>query len=137
MPNVGLSLQVLGLLPGATQEQIRQAYHDLVKVWHPDRFAHDPRLQKQAEEKLKAINEAHDFLVGSRTQTFRPTARPAQPAHPAAPSRQSRPKDKYWMMPIVSFITLLIAIAVVAMVFYTYGRDYDLVHPQKSSLGLM
>ena len=130
-------LQLLGLQPGASQEQIKQAYHDLVKVWHPDRFAHDPRLQKQAEEKLKLINEAHDLLTGSRIQTGRPGPRPAQPTRPSTSSRQSRPKDEHRMMPVVSFIVLLIAIAIVTMVFYIYGRDYDLVHPQKSSQGLM
>ena len=77
MPNTGNCFQTLGLSVGATQEQIKQAYHDLVKVWHPDRFAHDPRLQKQAEEKLKAINEAYDFLMRPQSQTFRPGPRPA------------------------------------------------------------
>ena len=125
-------LQVLGLTAGASKEQIKQAYHDMVKVWHPDRFVHDPRLQKQAEEKLKLINEAHDFLMGSRVQTARPSPRPAQPAYPAAQSRQPRPKDKYWMMPIVSFIVLLMAIAIVSMVFHVFGRDYEPVHPQRS-----
>ncbi|HIK53769.1 MAG TPA: DnaJ domain-containing protein [Synechococcales cyanobacterium M55_K2018_004] len=53
---------VLGLEPGASQEMIRQAYRQLVKVWHPDRFAHDPDLKYLAEEKIKAINEAYQKL---------------------------------------------------------------------------
>ena len=126
-------LQVLGLSAGASKDEIKQAYHDMVKVWHPDRFAHDPRLQKQAEEKLKLINEAHDLLMSSRVQASRPTARSAQPTHPAAQSRRSRPKNRDWITPAVSFIVLLTAIAIVGMVFYVFGREYELVQPQKSS----
>jgi DnaJ-class molecular chaperone len=64
------ALDALDLQPGASVEEIRRAYRDLVNVWHPDRFVHDPRLQKKAEEKLKIINEAYGYLL----------ARPAPPA---------------------------------------------------------
>ena len=33
-----------------------------MKVWHPDRFGGDPRLQKKAQEKLKEINEAYEAV---------------------------------------------------------------------------
>ena len=55
---------VLGLKPGASSGEIKHAYRDLVKVWHPDRFAHDPALRRKAEEKLKEINEAYGRLKG-------------------------------------------------------------------------
>jgi len=45
-----------------TPEQLKQAYRDLVRIWHPDRFTHDPRLQRKAEAKLKEINEAYEQL---------------------------------------------------------------------------
>ena len=54
--------EILQLRPGASPSQIQQAYRDLVRVWHPDRFAHDPRLQKIAEHKLKEINAAYIAL---------------------------------------------------------------------------
>ncbi|MFC1610000.1 J domain-containing protein [Myxococcota bacterium] len=41
---------------------MKRAYRDMAKVWHPDRFAHDPRLQQKAEQKLKEINSAYDSL---------------------------------------------------------------------------
>lgn len=59
-------LAVLGLGPAATQEEIKEAYRDLTKVWHPDRFSGDPRLQKKAEEKLKCINGAFERLRSVR-----------------------------------------------------------------------
>ncbi|HVR43223.1 MAG TPA: DnaJ domain-containing protein [Thermoanaerobaculia bacterium] len=54
---------ILDLEPGASDEQIRTAYRDLSKVWHPDRFANDPAVQRKAEEKLKAINEAYRTIL--------------------------------------------------------------------------
>ena len=53
---------ILELEPGAPVEEVNQAYRDLVRVWHPDRFAHDPRLQLMAQERLKGINKAYEKL---------------------------------------------------------------------------
>ena len=55
---------ILGIKNGASTEEIRQAYRDLVKVWHPDRFINDQRLQKMANEKLKEIIDAYEKLKG-------------------------------------------------------------------------
>jgi COMPASS component SWD3 len=52
----------LGLKPGASSEEIKQAYRTLAKQWHPDRFLNDPRLKQQAEERFKQINEAYEVL---------------------------------------------------------------------------
>ncbi len=56
------ALEVLGLGAGATAVEIKEAYRDLVKVWHPDRFGSDLRLRGKAEEKLQQINHAHRVL---------------------------------------------------------------------------
>ncbi len=53
---------VLDLDPSASPAEVQQAYRDLVKVWHPDRFAHDSRLQRKAHVKLQAINDAYARL---------------------------------------------------------------------------
>ena len=55
-------LEILGSKPGASQEEITQVYKDLVNVWHPDRFVNNQRLQKRAEEKLKEINGAYEYI---------------------------------------------------------------------------
>jgi DnaJ-like protein len=57
--------RVLELEPGASLEEIRQTYLDQTKVWHPDRFSNDIRLQKKAEERLKEINLAYQRLCGA------------------------------------------------------------------------
>jgi len=56
------ALRVLGLPPGAGADEIRAAWRDLAKVWHPDRFPHDERLRRKAGENLQRINEAHEAL---------------------------------------------------------------------------
>jgi DnaJ domain len=56
------ALEVLALKPGATPAEIKEAYRDLVKVWHPDRFGSDPRLRQKAEDKLTQINDAYRML---------------------------------------------------------------------------
>ena len=55
-------IEILGLKPGASQEEVNQAYRDLANVWHPDRFVGNPRLQKKAEEKIKEINAAYEYV---------------------------------------------------------------------------
>jgi len=55
-------IEILGLKPGASQEEVNQAYRDLVNVWHPDRFMGNPRLEKKAEEKVKEINAAYEYI---------------------------------------------------------------------------
>jgi curved DNA-binding protein CbpA len=55
-------LEILELAPDATMDDLNQAYRDLVNIWHPDRFAHNPRLEKKAEEKLKELNQAYEAL---------------------------------------------------------------------------
>jgi TonB family protein len=56
--------RILEIEPGASLEEIRQAYRDQTKVWHPDRFSNDIRLQKKAEDRLKQINLAYQRLCG-------------------------------------------------------------------------
>ena len=46
---------VLDLDPSASPAEVQQAYRDLVKVWHPDRFAHDSRLQRQRHLSISAM----------------------------------------------------------------------------------
>ncbi len=48
--------------PSASPAEVQQAYRDLVQIWHPDRFAHNPRLQRRAHMKLQAINDAYARL---------------------------------------------------------------------------
>ena len=54
--------EVLGLKEGASDEEIKAAYRELVKKYHPDRHQDNP-LEELAEEKMREINEAYDTLI--------------------------------------------------------------------------
>jgi len=52
--------EILGVPRNATQEEIKKAFWELAKKWHPDRVP--PEKKKEAEEKFKEINEAYQVL---------------------------------------------------------------------------
>jgi curved DNA-binding protein CbpA len=54
--------EILELHPGASMDELNQAYKDLVNIWHPDRFSHNPRLKDKAEKKLKEVNQAYETV---------------------------------------------------------------------------
>lgn len=66
--DIQTSYEIMGLEPGTPPAEVKQCYRDLVNVWHPDRFANNPRLQKKAEEQLKAINAAYAVLKDVRPE---------------------------------------------------------------------
>lgn len=55
--------EVLNISSNASPQEITQVYRDLVKVWNPERFMHDPALQEKAQNMLKTIDEAFDSLM--------------------------------------------------------------------------
>jgi len=54
--------EVLGVKEGASPEEIKRAYRELVKKYHPDQYRDNP-LSELAEEKLSEINEAYEMLM--------------------------------------------------------------------------
>jgi ABC-type multidrug transport system fused ATPase/permease subunit len=72
--NLHQCYQLLDLKPPASLGELKLAYKDMVQVWHPDRFSHNPRLQEKAQEKLKEINVAYKMIEQSIKlgQTFQP-----------------------------------------------------------------
>ena len=52
------ALRQLGLNKDASEQDVKQAYKDLARIWHPDRFQSDERLAAKTEDQIKLINEA-------------------------------------------------------------------------------
>lgn len=53
--------EVLGVSPSASEEEIKKAYRELARKYHPDNYANSP-LAELAEEKMKEINEAYEEI---------------------------------------------------------------------------
>ena len=56
---------VLGVSPSASDEEIKKAYRELARKYHPDNYQNNP-LADLAQEKMKAVNEAYDTITRSR-----------------------------------------------------------------------
>ncbi len=90
----------LGVRPGDSAEQIRQAYLELVRRFHPDR-APDGK-QAEYEERMKRINTAYETLsdpnrraVSERLNATNGTTPVSTPAQPPTPPN---PRDPYYQM---------------------------------------
>ena len=58
--------QVLGIPPSSTDEEVKEAYRNLARKYHPDNYSADNPLADLATEKMKEINEAYDAIKEER-----------------------------------------------------------------------
>ena len=86
---------ILELARDATIDEAKQAYKDLVNIWHPDRFPNNPRLKQKAEERLKEVNEAYETV-----KSFLSSKKPLEPEkapHPKAEAKaEAEASAKAW-----------------------------------------
>ena len=55
---------ILGVNRGASQDEIKKAYHKLAKEHHPDKFVNSSDSEKKYHEnKMKEINDAYENLT--------------------------------------------------------------------------
>ncbi len=54
--------EVLGVPRGATKEQVKAAYRELAKKYHPDNYIDSP-LAESANKKMQELNEAYDAII--------------------------------------------------------------------------
>ncbi len=59
--------KVLNIKPTATKKEIKEAYNQLVKKYHPDYYK-EKHMKELAEQKMKEINEAYDYVIKNGVQ---------------------------------------------------------------------
>ncbi|MBR5323106.1 MAG: J domain-containing protein [Clostridia bacterium] len=59
--------KILGVTREATDDEIKKAYRELARKYHPDNYTNNP-LADLVEEKMKEINEAYDQIQKERSQ---------------------------------------------------------------------
>ena len=59
--------QVLGVSPSASDEEIKKAYRNLSRKYHPDANINNPN-RAQAEEKFKEVQQAYDQIMKEKQQ---------------------------------------------------------------------
>jgi hypothetical protein len=122
------AFRILELDDRRTQEEVRAAYRELVKVWHPDRFSHDPGLRAKADRRLQDINRAYAVLQ-DRAETGEPPREPTPPPHVATPPEDATPRSAHatprpanqststrWSLALLTIGGLLTGAAVVGIV---------------------
>ncbi len=61
--------KVLGISSDATDEEVKKAYRELARKYHPDNYVGNP-LADLVEEKMKEVNEAYDQIQKERGGGF-------------------------------------------------------------------
>ena len=59
--------KVLGVSPNAGDDEVKAAYRELARKYHPDAYVGNP-LSDLASEKMKEINEAYDQITNLRRE---------------------------------------------------------------------
>ena len=57
---------VLGVSQNASDQEIKKAYRELARKYHPDNYVNNP-LADLAEEKMKEVNEAYEAIQKQRS----------------------------------------------------------------------
>jgi DnaJ-class molecular chaperone with C-terminal Zn finger domain len=61
--------EVIGVNERASKEEIKKAYREQAKKYHPDQYNNNP-LKDLAEEKMRELNEAYDFLMNNEETSY-------------------------------------------------------------------
>lgn len=58
--------EILGVDKNATEEQVKNAYREMARKYHPDNFGDNPTAAEMANDKMQEINKAYDQIIENR-----------------------------------------------------------------------
>src|SRR3954469_14427851 len=88
--NLEESYRALGLKPGASLQEAKRSYYELVKFFHPDRHQASPGLLRKATEETKKLNLAYERVC----KVFGPGRRSAAEKRKHDKASRSEGSDK-------------------------------------------
>lgn len=136
--DIDKALDILHLPKTVTPEEIKSAYRDLVRVWHPDRFGNDERLRQKAEEQLRLINEAHEALrhfTAEHPSDGGPSREVKTQADTTSAGIEIRGMSLWIIRMLARWIDLLLLIAVMGAAGWFRFFQPDLQHGLMLSVG--
>lgn len=89
--------EILGVSETATDEEIKTAYRNLAKKYHPDNYTDSP-LADLAEEKMKEINEAYDAICDMRRNGSKSSSAQGSYGSGSSYSRTAYPDVRQYIM---------------------------------------
>jgi hypothetical protein len=128
------ALRIFELDDRCTPGQVRAVYRELVKVWHPDRFANDAGLRAKADRRLQEINRAYAVLqdraeaaappreatprseAQDRAETVKTPREATPPRHVATPPPEAQSRPARWSVAPLVIIGLLTGAFLVGIV---------------------
>ena len=88
----------LGIGNNASLKEVKQAHRNLIKLWHPDKFPNNYKLQKKATEKAAEMNIAYNkiikYLMESSAHSGSFQSESASPSASSSASSKQRPAGK-------------------------------------------
>jgi len=94
-------LSALGITASATADEVRSAFLELTKLYHPVRFGRMAvDIQKLSNEVFLALRAAHDGVAKAIRRQTGPIATPRAPAPAGAPAQQPAPANGRVLPPV-------------------------------------
>ena len=100
------SFEILKLRSDVSVDELKQSFRDMVNVWHPDRFQHNPRLKEKAEKQLQEINQAYETALAYLTSNPKSASNKMADTSKQPPKKHPDPKPVqeaspfYFSMPV-------------------------------------
>ncbi len=143
-PSVVEALKVLGLPPNATLKEIKLAYKDLVTVWHPDRFANNPRLHEKTSEKLKELNLAYhtvmsfyqDMVFTERVPNVQepPFDQEPEPTPFSPPDRPKKSFGHVWSFGLAAVVLIAVSVYFLRDHYVLKGVSLNALFPKSQAV---